>query len=401
MRKFQTADMKISFVCSGGCWCASTLELMESRILQFGILYKKVFRPASAAVSATGLRKIKFHAPKHAAFYIQRYGSSYNFFGGNLESALKSTVKAPTKQTSQRHDHLLKELACRQHKHFVCNESCINNSQSREQFRKQVETEKKMRRRSRGLDQDETQSVTTDRLVDWELHMPMFHLTQEGDEEWSTHVGSIHTHLHKVVYPNFVSKDKTDIFEDGEEEYVLKLADCSGDQGFQRIECSCDGSIPSTQGNQRDILHCHPSFHSYPYLKRSWHDWAMVKWLYQNGDKVEYVYFAARLLLFAHLSNNEDEFKPPRKVVAVIHSLTEYHPPRDPLLFFAKGDTLDDGGIDVVEAATIEGTAFVLPCVKQQGDIFPTSHETAGSLLCSLHGHSGQTFGRTAKVFNL
>jgi hypothetical protein len=102
----------------------------------------------------------------------------------------------------------------------------------------------------------------------------------------------------------------------------------------------------------------------------------MVKWLYQDGDNEEYVYVAARLLLFARLSNNEDEFKPP-KVVAVIHSLTEYHPPHDPLLFFAKGDTLDDGGIDVVEAATIEGTAFVLPCVKQQGDVFPTSHETA------------------------
>jgi hypothetical protein len=60
------------------------------------------------------------------------------------------------------------------------------------------------------------------------------------------------------------------------------------------------------------------------------------------------------------------------------------------------GDTLDDGGIDVVEAATIEGTVFVLPCVKEQGDVFPTSEvmKLQSIFLCSLHGHSGQTFGR-------
>jgi hypothetical protein len=66
-----------------------------------------------------------------------------------------------------------------------------------------------------------------------------------------------------------------------------------------------------------------------------------------------------------------------RQVVAVIHSLSEYHPPHDPLLFFSKGDTLEEGGIDVVEAATIEETAFVLPCVQEPGDDFPMKHNMA------------------------
>ena len=102
----------------------------------------------------------------------------------------------------------------------------------------------------------------------------------------------------------------------------------------------------------------------------------MVKWLYEDHDTKEYVHVAARLLLFGRLSNNEDEFKPP-KVVAVIHSLSEYHPPHDPLLFFSKGDTLEEGGIDVVEAATIEETAFVLPCVQERGDDFRMKHNMA------------------------
>jgi hypothetical protein len=103
----------------------------------------------------------------------------------------------------------------------------------------------------------------------------------------------------------------------------------------------------------------------------------MVKWLYQDDGKEEYVYVAERLLLFARCSNNEDECVP-AKIVAVIHSLTaEYYPLQNSLLFFAKGDTLDKDGIDVIEATAIEETAFVLPNVKQQGSDFLTSHETA------------------------
>jgi hypothetical protein len=60
----------------------SYLELMHDRIVEFLALYKKVFGPTAAAYSITGLQKIKFHAPKHEAFYIKRYGSSDTFLEG-------------------------------------------------------------------------------------------------------------------------------------------------------------------------------------------------------------------------------------------------------------------------------------------------------------------------------
>jgi hypothetical protein len=91
---------------------------------------------------------------------------------------------------------------------------------------------------------------------------------------------------------------------------------------------------------------------------------------------IYFYYYYVTLLQITHPSNNEDEFKP-TKVVAVIHSLSEYHPPHDPLLFFSKGDTLEKGGIDVVEVAPIEETAFVLPCVQEPGDYFPMKHNMA------------------------
>ena len=102
----------------------------------------------------------------------------------------------------------------------------------------------------------------------------------------------------------------------------------------------------------------------------------MVKWLHSHDNGEEEVYVAAWILLFGHLSDNENDSIPP-KIVAVIHSLIDFHTPQDSLLFFAKGDSLDEGGPDIIDATAIEETAFVLPCVKDQGDDFPTSHDTA------------------------
>jgi hypothetical protein len=64
---------------------------------------------------------------------------------------------------------------------------------------KQAEIERKMSKWSYQFDQDTASEATTDKPVDWDLHTPMFHLTQKGDEEWSTHLGTSHTHLHLVV----------------------------------------------------------------------------------------------------------------------------------------------------------------------------------------------------------
>lgn len=351
----------------------STLTLMEARIVEFLDLYKRVFGPIAALSSKTGLRKVKFHAPKHASFYIRRYGASENFFGGTLESALKSTVKAPTKITSRRHDNLAKDLASRQHERFVCRESRLHNGSLTEDCREKASTESKRCRIKHHV--NDTASVATDKPMGWELHGPVFYLTRQGDEDWSTHTRT-YTHTNLVVYPNVMSTSDTAIFDGEEKDFVMKVAEYARDHGFQRIDCSCGASIPSTRGQQRDVFHCHPNFHSYSYLKRPWYDWAMVKWILDDEDNDEAVHVAARLLLFARLSQNEDESKS-SIIVAVIHSLQHYVPPHDSLLFFARGDTLDDNGIVVVEATAIAETAFVLPCVQNQGEPFPLTHDAA------------------------
>jgi hypothetical protein len=68
---------------SSPCLSCTDLELLDNRIKIFLRKYKEVFGSVALANSKVGLKKIKFHAPKHFVFYIKRY-------------ALKSTVKEPT-----------------------------------------------------------------------------------------------------------------------------------------------------------------------------------------------------------------------------------------------------------------------------------------------------------------
>jgi hypothetical protein len=75
--------------------------VLDRRVEIFLQKFKGLFEIFALANSKVGLKKVKFHAPKHATRYIKRYGSSTNYFGGTLESCLKPTVKWPSELTSQ------------------------------------------------------------------------------------------------------------------------------------------------------------------------------------------------------------------------------------------------------------------------------------------------------------
>jgi hypothetical protein len=68
---------------SSPCISSSELELLDNRIKVFLHKYKAVFNLVVLTNSKVGLKKFKFHAPKHFLFYVKRYGSSENFFGGS------------------------------------------------------------------------------------------------------------------------------------------------------------------------------------------------------------------------------------------------------------------------------------------------------------------------------
>jgi hypothetical protein len=220
---------------------------------------------------------------------------------------------------------------------------------------------------------NDDESLTTLLPTGWALNQSLFHLTKKGND-WSTH-HKRHTFHNQVVYPNFVSAIAGDIFGGGEHLWVNKAVKHANKLGYQRIDVRCSATIPSSQtGDQKnDIFWCHPSYHSYPYLHGSWHDWAMVQWHMDEDEETYKV--EARLLMFAKLSEPQNNQLPP-KVISVVHSLSQMDPDQDSLLTFASGDVLSET-IHVVDAEDIAETAFVLPCIKNMEDEFPLQMKDA------------------------
>ena len=243
----------------------------------------------------------------HATFYLHLYGSSQNFFSRTLESALKSTVKVPTRITSHCQDHIWKEFAHQQHKWFICVKSCCERTRYDKLSFSSIGNSKipaidENQNKQHHID-TENESIVTDKPKGRQLHTPVFYLMCKGDEKWLTHIRK-YTHRHSIVYPNFMVMKENLVFQK-EQEYVRKVAEHAHEHIFQQIDCSCDAMVPFSHGNEWDFFHCHPSFHLYSYLKRSWYDWAMVKWLVNNDDDDEMekeVLVAAHIFLFAHLS---------------------------------------------------------------------------------------------------
>ena len=215
----------------------------------------------------------------------------------------------------------------------------------------------------------------TDLQDNWTLFRPAFSLSKQ-DGNWSTHLGK-HTFNNQVLYPDIVSCNPSNNPFIAEKKWVDKVVQVADEQHFSRIEVSCGASflndlLDEVSGQSKtSLIRCHPSFHSYPYLRRPWHDWVMVEWVEEDESGSEHIrHVAARLLMFAKLSLNlVDGFAPP-KVVAVIQSLRDYEPDPDSLLTFAAGDEILPD-IEVVDADTIYSTAFVLPCNKHPNDPFP------------------------------
>jgi hypothetical protein len=163
---------------------------------------------------------------------------------------------------------------------------------------------------------DDSSIADTILPLGWIMHRPMFHLSKWGGQ-WSTFLGKS-TFANQVVYPSFVSKLEGDVFKSGEAKWVQASVNRADELGFSRVDVFCGAIIPTKRvGNQNmsrsstNLFCCHRSFHSYPFLQPSWHDWAMIKWQPHDGGDSDYT-VAAHLLLFAKLSQHSVD-KPPHQ----------------------------------------------------------------------------------------
>ena len=130
--------------------------------------------------------------------------------------------------------------------------------------------------------------------------------------------------------------------------------------------------VSSSKPANHDIFRCHPSYHSYPWSRRPWNDWAMISWTRSVGREERKYSCAAKILLWAYaLPSTSSPFDREQtsvdRMFGVVQSLSSWTPRQDRTCGFFQFDTLEED-LRVVQVDTIESVAYVLPTVNDGAD---------------------------------
>lgn len=138
--------------------------------------------------------------------------------------------------------------------------------------------------------------------------------------------------------------------------------------------CYLDAGFTEEKGKKgtHEVFRCHPSYHSFPYKRRSWHDWAMIDWEDHPDD------VPGRILLWATLRTENDE---PDLTVAAVRSLLDSSDLKQAEKTMAQQFTFGtysriESTVRVIDASSIRSVAMVLPCADENGR-FPESVDDA------------------------
>jgi len=364
-------------------YSVSTVRILQSRTKLFLQNFKRLVEPHRLAHSECGLRLVKFHAMLHFSLQIFEYGCPLNTFGGPLEHCLKGKVKQPTARTTKRQDRLALDLCNRQRDSYLAEASDRTWKGRLDSLRSTRQSARTRRFRpnhslSSPTREDDT-STRTDKPAGYRPGAVRFSVTQDHESGvWSTHCRvRVFDFPGRTVYPDLTAPVMTqDSVEVNANPWVQCAVDKALSLGFRQVDFafSCDvprnndAAAQSTRLGKplHDSFRCSPSFHSYPYLKRPWFDWAIIQW--DTGPN------AAKVLLWAKFDDGSRKQAP--KLFVVVHPLTKTEAKADSIAFFAKIDKLAEN-IQCVEAKTVKETAFVLPTARYRTNTFPRSVEEA------------------------
>ena len=364
------------------------LEMLKVRLHIYLKVFRKTVGPVRECFSKSGLRISKFHALLHFPFYILRYGSPYNFFGGFGESMMKVHLKEVAKNTSRRQDHLDKDVMHRHHEDHVC-EDALRELQVTNHFPPlpksidlAVQTEEQIARP--GL-----KSTHQARL-----HNPAFS-AKLLDGSWKIHRGK--KRYTSPIYPDvpdfplgdhWVKSILDDVVKKNAENKVQGLlSEVTGATlCYSEVQFSYACDFPSSTPGEHDTYRCHPDFHSFPHKRMPWHDWAMINWVDVNGDGY---HNAAKVLLWAKLIDPSCPHL--FLIVCAVQCLGSSKPQPDSHVMFAIGDKLElDTKVRIVTPEEILSVAYVVPCYQHRNSPSKASFDNDPDLATRLFPNDGQ-----------
>ena len=327
------------------------LTMLHNRITVFLQFYVETVGPIRECQSKSGLRITKLHCLKHFPDYIRQYGNTYNFFGGFCEALLKDMVKKPSKNTCRRQDRLDLDLLNRDHERRICDvaeKDLINTGWLPTPQGSQIPNQEVGRRHI---------MPTSERFI---FSTPAFYVCRDG-VSWRTFSANMKQLSQEAIYPDLPGNQGN--------QRVLRVIEhvesLNSEDPLDRIAFCYSCRVPSSNPSNHDILRCHPSYHSYPWSRRPWNDWAMVSWTRSVAQEDRRYSCAARILLWAYAFPStscpfDRQQTSVDRMFGVVQSLSSWTPRHDRTCPFFQFDTLEDE-LRVVQVDTVESVAYVLP----------------------------------------
>jgi hypothetical protein len=245
----------------------------------------------------------KFHAMTKMQFYVKRYGSAKNFYGGTGESAHKFFVKAPGQKTQRRITEFASQVANQYYNMLVTTKA----RRSLDTYDKSIQT-----RGHHGVQHHSCDTPTLDEgnhndeiqfLLSGKYSVQITkRLTEKASRgediypQWKTNLHGVKNNNYKFrLHPRLISciVNSVNTIED-----ISASSDadaCYRVVGFTRL------TTTSQDGNQ-------VVYHANPYLQgRMWYDWAYVHFeeTTTNGNILERFY-PAKILGFVTIENTTE-----------------------------------------------------------------------------------------------
>ena len=226
----------------------------------------------------------KMHAMTKFMFYIQRYGSAMNFFGGPGESAHKFFVKAPGLKTQQRVKEFAVQTANQYHDVMVTQYAMQSIKLHQDQqgilpIEQAADNSDNITLHLSGKYSLNVTNAVLQSMRDGNRIYVNWHSDRQGSKKINDRY-CLGSQLVAFVLSKLDVMEASD-FDNG---YCL--------EGYTRI-------MTKTDFGSKILLYAHPSFQG-----REWYDWVYVhfKEINASGDAIEN-YYPARILGFVTINN--------------------------------------------------------------------------------------------------
>ncbi|MGH7974477.1 MAG: hypothetical protein ACREBR_03030 [bacterium] len=323
------------------------LQVLDMTINYFLHELRELVGPQREMDSKCGLRIDKFHALRHFTSYIRR--SPQNFSGIYLEAALKPFVKQPTKRTTRQHRRFILDLMHRYHERMI-----IDVAQKRKSFQAVDNLSPS------NMDYQKELSLSDEfGTKRYAVTNPDFMLTKDNTNGgfWCTSIkNKSYTRAFHPLLDNETGAS-----------WILSICQKADEIGALRILCYYKLYTAADDITEHhNILRCHPDFLSYPWEKRGWYDWVMIRW--ESSEDDAHYENAARLCLWGELcirtNNDAGVLAEKKEMVGVIQSLRSSNEiPLHSCMHWMHADHLMDA-VMCVEFSSVQSEAYVLPAMS-------------------------------------